>query len=84
MFPIVQGASRYRSPIGEWYLTHGRIQASGCQNYATALVASGADVKLVQSLMGHSSAAMTLDVYATCDPSRIRAASALVDGIFGN
>lgn len=52
--------------------------------YATALVASGADVKLVQSLMGHSSAAMTLDVYATCDPSRIRAASALVDGIFGN
>ena len=53
-------------------------------SYATALVASGADVKLVQSLMGHSSAAMTLDVYATCDPSRIRAASALVDGIFGN
>lgn len=53
-------------------------------SYATALVASGADVKLVQSLMGHSSAAMTLDVYATCDPSRILAASALVDGIFGN
>lgn len=53
-------------------------------SYATALVASGADVKLVQSLMGHSSAAMTLDVYATCDPSRISAATSLVDGIFGN
>lgn len=53
-------------------------------SYATALVASGADIKLVQSLMGHSSAAMTLDVYATCDPSRISAATSLVDGIFGN
>ena len=34
---------------------------------ATALIADGADVKTVQSVMGHSSAAITLDMYASAD-----------------
>jgi integrase len=38
--------------------------------YASLLIASGADVKVVQSGLRHSSAVTTLDVYGTC--SRIR------------
>ena len=34
---------------------------------ATALISDGADVKTVQSVMGHSSAAITLDMYASAD-----------------
>lgn len=36
--------------------------------YATVAIASGVDVKTVSSVLGHSSAAMTLDVYAVADP----------------
>lgn len=36
--------------------------------YATVAIASGVDVKTVSSILGHSSAAMTLDVYAVADP----------------
>lgn len=35
--------------------------------FATAAIASGADVKSVSSIMGHSNAAMTLNIYATAD-----------------
>jgi site-specific recombinase XerD len=33
-------------------------------SYASLLIATGANVKYVQSQLGHTSAAMTLDVYA--------------------
>lgn len=36
--------------------------------YATVAIASGVDVKTVSSVLGHSSAAMTLDIYAVADP----------------
>lgn len=36
--------------------------------YATVAISSGVDVKTVSSVLGHSSAAMTLDVYAVADP----------------
>ena len=36
--------------------------------YATVAIASGIDVKTVSSVLGHSSAAMTLDIYAVADP----------------
>lgn len=42
--------------------------------FATAAVAEGIDVKTVSSLMGHSNAAMTLNIYASADPdARARA-----------
>lgn len=35
--------------------------------FATAAIASGADVKSVSSIMGHANAAMTLNIYASAD-----------------
>lgn len=35
--------------------------------FATAAIASGADVKSVSSILGHANAAMTLNIYATAD-----------------
>lgn len=35
--------------------------------YATAAIASGADVKSVSSILGHANAAMTLNIYASAD-----------------
>lgn len=35
--------------------------------FATTAIASGTDVKSVSSIMGHSNAAMTLNIYATAD-----------------
>lgn len=43
-------------------------------HYATALLAAGADVKSVSSLMGHANANMTLNVYAQADPEAQRLA----------
>jgi hypothetical protein len=37
--------------------------------YATFLIARGVDVKTVSSLMGHADATVTLNVYASADPS---------------
>lgn len=36
--------------------------------FATLCIAQGMDVKTLQSILGHASAAITLDVYATTDP----------------
>ncbi|MDR1426732.1 MAG: site-specific integrase [Bifidobacteriaceae bacterium] len=38
---------------------------------ASAAIAAGADVKVVQQMLGHASAAMTLDVYGHLWPSRL-------------
>ena len=47
-------------------------------SYASMLIASGADVKSVQTMMGHSTATMTLDTYADIWPGHMkRAAEAL-------
>ena len=42
--------------------------------FATAAVASGTDIKSVSSIMGHSNAAMTLNIYASSDPEAKRRA----------
>lgn len=39
--------------------------------YASLAIANGADVKTLQNAMGHSSAAMTLDIYADLWPDRL-------------
>lgn len=42
--------------------------------YATMAIANGADVKSVQTLLGHSSAMTTLNIYATQDNAAVRLA----------
>jgi len=46
---------------------------------ATHMVAAGADVKAVQAILGHSSATVTLDVYAHAVEARKRAAVEALD-----
>lgn len=46
--------------------------------YATMLLRAGVDAKTVASLMGHSSVAMTLNVYASTDPQARAAAGSVV------
>lgn len=46
--------------------------------YATYLIARGVDVKTVSSLMGHADATVTLNVYASADPSARRRAAEVV------
>lgn len=47
--------------------------------FATAAIAAGVDVKTVSSILGHSSAAMTLNVYASADPQAKRNAASAID-----
>ena len=42
--------------------------------FATAAIASGADVKSVSSILGHANAAMTLNIYASADAEAKRRA----------
>lgn len=43
--------------------------------FATTAVTSGVDIKSVASILGHSNAAMTLNIYASADPDAKRQAS---------
>lgn len=47
--------------------------------FATQCVKAGMDVKTLQSILGHSSAAITLDIYASADANAKAAASKLID-----
>lgn len=47
--------------------------------FATACVKAGMDVKTLQSILGHASAAITLDIYASCDPQAKKAAASVID-----
>ena len=46
--------------------------------FATVAIAAGVDVKTVSSILGHASAAMTLDVYAVADPVAKRASAGMI------
>lgn len=46
--------------------------------FATACIRAHMDVKTLQSILGHSSAALTLDVYASPDPAAKKSAAALI------
>lgn len=50
--------------------------------YAGASISAGVDVKTVSSNLGHSNAAMTLNVYATSDPKAKREAARKIDAVF--
>ena len=41
------------------------MHAAGRHSFASVLISSGADIKTVQTLMGHSSAMTTMDIYAS-------------------
>lgn len=47
-------------------------------SFATRAIAAGADVKAVAAVLGHTNAAMTLNVYADADPESKRRATDLV------
>ena len=49
--------------------------------YATVAISNGADVRSVASILGHSSAAMTLDVYASSDAEAMRRAASIVGSV---
>lgn len=49
--------------------------------FATACIKGGMDIKTLQSLLGHSSAAVTLDIYASCDPAAKAASAAIIDSV---
>lgn len=47
-------------------------------SFATRAVAAAADIKAVSSVLGHTNAAMTLNVYADADPASKRRTTDLV------
>jgi hypothetical protein len=51
--------------------------------FATYAIAEGVDVKTVSSILGHSNAAMTLNIYASADPESKRAAAETIDEVMG-
>jgi integrase len=48
--------------------------------FATRCVAAGMDVETLSSILGHASPSITLDVYATVDPSAKERAKGLIQG----
>lgn len=52
--------------------------------FATRAISSGADVKSVAGVLGHSNAAMTLNVYASADPEAQRRAVEAAAGSMGH
>ena len=48
--------------------------------FATRCVAAGMDVETLSSILGHATPSITLDVYATVDPSAKRQAKVLIQG----
>jgi len=50
---------------------------------ASALLGAGQDVATVAGVLGHSSPAVTLRVYAYALPSRMREAAAAIDALYG-
>lgn len=51
---------------------------------ATLLIGQGADIKTVQHRLGHSSASLTMDVYAHAIPANDEAAAKIVGGVLGS
>lgn len=50
--------------------------------FATFMIGSGVDVRTVASYLGHSSVAMTLEIYADVDPEAKMSAVSKIEGAF--
>lgn len=88
----VLGGSTFYNPtkLGrEWSSFARSFRITGCEGrvcsfhdlrhtYATVAIAHGADVRSVASILGHSDASMTLNVYASADPAAKRRAAEIV------
>ncbi|TPF84356.1 MULTISPECIES: tyrosine-type recombinase/integrase [unclassified Bifidobacterium] len=86
---------RYQGPsVRGWYRTalkavaaEGVPQSLRCHDLrhtaASLMVASGANVKAVQRMLGHASAAMTLDVYADLFDDDLDAVAERIDAVMG-
>ena len=86
---VVGDAAGYLDPHAitrEWGAIARLYDIRGCEgrvctfhdlrhSWATAAVAAGVDIKTVSSNLGHASAAMTLDIYASADPDAKRRAA---------
>lgn len=88
VFPPTRNAP-YQSPPSTWW--HASLKEAGIppmpihslrHTAASLAVASGADIKVIQSMLGHSSAAMTLDVYADLFTGRDRMAADRLGAMF--
>lgn len=73
-----------------WYQMAALLGVRGCEgrqitfhdlrhSWATVYLAAGGDVKTAASNLGHANAAMTLNVYASVDPSAKRRAAVIVE-----
>lgn len=73
-----------------WYQLAAFLGVRGCEgrqvtfhdlrhSWATVYLAAGGDVKTAASNLGHANAAMTLNVYASVDPSAKRTAGELIE-----
>lgn len=96
MFVIGTADGKFRNPTGlgkEWSSlahtldlkgTKGRMVTFGDlrHSFATIAIANGTDVKSVAHFMGHSSAKLTLDTYASEDVDALTAAAAKMDASF--
>lgn len=51
---------------------------------ATVAIVSGADIKSVQAMLGHATAAFTMDVYAHASEKMIEDTAARVQGYYSN
>jgi len=63
-----QGGLAYKREDGEILTLESRIQR---HTAASLAIASGADVKVVQQMLGHKTATMTLDLYGHLYPDRL-------------
>lgn len=91
LWPRRDGSPMRPPSHGDWYYTaldrcmaadpdFPRVTPHGLRHVAAGLmVSAGANVKLVQRQLGHSSAAMTLDVYAELWDEDLEAVGAAVD-----
>src|SRR5207245_7884431 len=89
VFPSVQGkvATYARFVTGVWRpllrkagLPIRRYHATR-HSYATWLLESGADIRYVSTQLGHSSIAITCDIYGHVEPSRHEASTAKLDDV---
>jgi integrase len=82
----------YFNPGHVWYLFKKLLKAAGLPNVrfhdlrhsvATVLLAAGVDLKVISELLGHSSVAITADIYAHVLPEMQQEVVRKMDDLYG-